>query len=347
MPIYTQAVAVPAPAVPPTPTIALASFAQTSTPYGGSVAVTVAITAAPVGSIMVAAISIDGVTNATGVTLTSLHATWHSLGGGAQSLWWAQVTTAGADTLTINPIGATGNTGPVILGLGQYTSSLGAVAVWSASALGTASGTAVKALPWGVPVALPTGGSVPYLYYGLLHIASNAVATSGGGVGYVYHSIAYTGIIAVQQWVAYNLALAALPVVPALTTTVNATSVSNGVVFSAAQGVVPPSTGDAQLYITPVPQGKAWEVSQIGFEIIPLPATDPGALVATDLNGRLLYGNISAFGGFTQGPPYVTLQAGDAISFDCPTIPAGSSLVINLYYNEYVSGDVPEAADTI
>jgi len=77
-----------------------------------------------------------------------------------------------------------------------------------------------------------------------------------------------------------------------------------------------------------------WVISQIGFEI--LPASNLTGVVANVVfNGRALYPNINANGGFVQGPPWITVRSGDNLTVNFTGAPIGSSMVANFLYNEY------------
>lgn len=93
-----------------------------------------------------------------------------------------------------------------------------------------------------------------------------------------------------------------------------------------------------------VPSGKVWVVSQIAFELLNSPATTSTATI--QYNSRTVYGNVPVNGGSVQGPPYLTIHAGDTLQATIASPSQGSTVVCNVYYNEYVAGQAVAGVNT-
>jgi hypothetical protein len=102
------------------------------------------------------------------------------------------------------------------------------------------------------------------------------------------------------------------------------------------------TTNGSTLTLQPCPTGRMWLISQITFEFVPT-TSQTGMLVAVTLNGRIVRNNIDPLGstpGF-QGPPYITVRAGDTMTAIFTGVPIGTTAVANFLYNEYSAYATP------
>lgn len=324
MPIYTQAA-----------TVAQSSsgtnFTITTGPAGvtGNAAGSLTFTTGAVGDLVV--LTLSEVVTISAVTSTAT-AKWTLISTfGSVSMWYGTVVTGSVvDTVTIT--GSNAGFG-FNYTLQQFVSAT--VGTWLP---GTAVGTnpVGAPAPWAVPAAVPSGGVAGFLYIAAMRPGGGSPAyTPGSGYG----SIIGAGGFLDATW---NPSITTTAT-PAAVTGATGTGTSVGVYI----GSYPSSTPATNVItLTPVPMGKSWVVSQLGFECIPA-TTITTATVTVTMNGRLLFGNTNANGGFVQGPPYITLNAGDTLAITPTGLPTGSSAVVNLYYNEYVAGQVPDASNTV
>lgn len=95
-----------------------------------------------------------------------------------------------------------------------------------------------------------------------------------------------------------------------------------------------------RIFLPPITTGRMWIISQIGFEF--LPANTLQTITANIvLNGRVVKPGINPNAGQFQGPPYITVRAGDTMWVDLFNVPVGASAVANFLYNEYSAYAVP------
>lgn len=324
MPIYTQAATVGQ-------SSSGTNFAITAGPAGisGNTSSTFTYTTGAVGDLVVV-----GVTDVS--TITALASTavtkWTLISTfAAVSLWYGTVTTPTvADTITIS---GTNSGAGFNYCLQQFVSAT--VGSWLP---GTAASSATSGspAPWAVPSTLPVAGApAGYLYVGLMeNLSGTTTYTPGGGYGVLTSTI--------NRRMTWNPAITTAAT-PAAVTGSTGTNDSVGVYIGSYPSSSPATN---TISLTPVPMGKSWVVSQLGFECIPA-STITTATTTVTMNGRLLFGNTNANGGFVQGPPYITLNAGDTLAITPTGLPTGSSAIVNLYYNEYVAGQVPDASNTV
>lgn len=89
-----------------------------------------------------------------------------------------------------------------------------------------------------------------------------------------------------------------------------------------------------RIFLQPVTTGRMWIISQIGFEFLPANTlTTMRANIVS--NGRVIVPGINPNAGQFQGPPYITVRAGDTMWVDITGVPVGASAVANFLYNEY------------
>lgn len=334
MPIYTQAVPISLTTSSVTEPIALVNSTPTIT-----LSATLTQTFGSGGTLQVGDLTVLLLTGVTGpVTVASSLSTWDvatSITGGTSSteyIWYGIATGPGGDTITLT------QSAPATAGFIQtpiFRST--PVGTWEPGQ-GAAISSPGNTLPWAVPSSLPVSNPTNGLLYVALNYPKTSTSTYTPAAGYGSIGTAAT------MWGTYNTTITnpALPNAVVGTGTVG--GVSLGIYFGAYQTVS--TVGTASITMTPVPMGKSWVVSQMGFECVPLTSTTT-AIATVQLNGRLLFGNANANGGFIQGPPYITISAGDALTISVTGLPTSTSAVVNLYYNEYVAGMVPDASNTI
>lgn len=325
MPIYTQAATVGQ-------SSSGTNFTITTGPAGvtGSGGGPITFTTGAVGDLVVLTLSeVASISAVTSIATTK----WTLISTFNQVSMWCGVVATGAAVDTITVTGS--NTG---FGFGytiqQFVSAT--VGTWLP---GTAVGTnpVGAPAPWAVPAALPATGATN----GFLYIAS--MRPAGGSPAYApgsgYGSLIGAGGFLDTTWSPSITTTAT----PAAVTGATGTGTSIGVYIGSYPSSSPTTN---TISLTPVPMGKSWVVSQLGFECIPA-TTIATATTTVTMNGRLLFGNTNANGGFVQGPPYITLNAGDTLAITPTGLPTGSSAIVNLYYNEYVAGQVPDASNTV
>lgn len=243
--------------------------------------------------------------------------------GGGVALWHGQVVTAGADTLTAT-WGA--NSSTTYLAVFQFTSGQGATTVWTVDTTGVKSNTSSATITW--PTLTPAGTGE--LYVGASVSANTGSAGATAGFTYFNDGAANEDC--------YNPAVSAAST-PTATQAPAGTSRAVGALYRGAAGTA--TTNSASLALTAgPPTGRMWVISQIGFEILPVSALTTVVATAT-LNGRGLYGNINANGGYIQGPPYIAVRSGDNLVINFTGAPVGSSMVVNFFYNEYSANAQP------
>lgn len=333
MPIYTQAITLAASSAGAANLPITTTFTPvTGSAGGGFTTITLpAFTTGAVGDLIVLTIRSAAVS----MTVASVKATgWTQLSqNGVTSIWYGVVTAGGSETITLSN---QSNSSAVSYAVTQFTSTPVATTWTPGGAVATnPAGTTVA---WAVPAALPSAGATNgFLYLGAnIAVSSTPACTSAGG----YVAVA-------SLYAMYNLNVTAVGVPPAMTLSPSGTANSVGA-FVGAYGSSGGGSSNAGsvINISPVPMGKSWVMSQMGFECIPATSVTTATTTVT-FNGRLLFGNTNANGGFVQGPPYVTINAGDTITVTPTGLPIGSSAVVNLYYNEYVAGQVPDASNTV
>jgi hypothetical protein len=235
------------------------------------------------------------------------------------------VVTAGSDTLTVTWGGSHSRT--TYFSCAQFTAGQGDTTVWTVDTENVKANTSSTTVTW--PSLTPTQSAVGELYVGSSVSANNQSA--GATSGYTYKTDGSGSEIC------YNPSITAVSA-PTATQSPAGTSETVGALIRAFAGST--TTNSATLTMPPVPTGRMWVVSQIGFEI--LPATNSTGITATiTLNGRTLYGNINANGGFQQGPPYVSIRSGDNLEIQFDGAPVGASMVANFFYNEYSAYATP------
>lgn len=259
------------------------------------------------------------------VQLVASNAVFQSPGfGGGVGLWMGQVVTAGADTL--NATFAAAHSSTTYINCMQFTTGQGAGTIWTPDHTGSQQNASSTTIAW--PSLTPTGTGELYIGGSVFANTHNGGATAG----YTYKDDTVGNVDL------YNPAISA---VTAPTATQNSASTSGtvGALIRGQAGSATTNTASLALTAGP-PTGRMWVISQIGFEILPASVLTT-VLASVTLNGRSLYGNQNANGGFIQGPPYISVRSGDNLVVNFTGAPIGASMVVNFFYNEYSANAQP------
>lgn len=244
------------------------------------------------------------------------------------TMWFGKATAVNTATLTIPYTSGTVGQSSCLTVLEFTCPGVDIGTVWSIDAHGNIANAAVLNPLYPFLSPTPTAQS-PELYVGNLTGAVGPGNTAG---------FSYTGAAGDAMVQAFN---------PAITTPIAPNSASSGSAISPVgiaalfkSTIAHAIFDNIRIYLQPVPTGRMWIISQIGFEF--LPANTLQTITANIvLNGRVIKPGVNPNGGQFQGPPYVTVRAGDTMWVDLFGVPVGASAIANFLYNEYSAYAVP------
>lgn len=317
-----------------------------TTHFSGAVAHTINVTTHAVGNLLVSVpvvfasvvASVITFTAPTGANVTGFvdsgqgtqayPNTTATLSAGATSLWLGRASAVGAFTLTVPYTFSAGVVNGACLNVLEFTCpGVDAGAVWSVDASGKAGltpPTSTLSYPFLAPT--PTAFS-PEIYVGNV-MSVDLTLGAGSTPGF-----SYTGTQADLGIQAFSTNTTT-PIAPSATCQA-ANANGYGEIAALIKATISKAIFDnIRITLQPVPTGRMWIISQIGFEF--LPANTLQTMTANIvLNGRVIKPGINPNAGQFQGPPYITVRAGDTMWVDLFNVPVGASAVANFLYNEY------------
>lgn len=303
---------------------------------------TINITTHNVGNLLVSMPSVAGTVG--GYTLTAPSGTgttaWADSGeagvvsgNSGIAMWTGRVSAVGATTLTV-PFTATGGT-TCCLQVYEFTCpGVDSGTVWTVDAHGKVSYAAGTLVP-SYPFLSPTSSAfTPEIYVGGMTV--NDIFISPGNTP----GFSYVGSGSADVTIgAFNVNNTG-PISPNATGSASDTQGYNGIATLIRATIAKAIFDNIRIYLPPITTGRMWIISQIGFEF--LPANTLQTITANIvLNGRVVKPGINPNAGQFQGPPYITVRAGDTMWVDLFGVPVGASAVANFLYNEYSAYAVP------
>lgn len=249
------------------------------------------------------------------------------------AMWFGRVSAISTATLTVPYTSGTVGQSSILDVLEFTCPGVDAGTVWSVDAHGNIVNNAVLNPLYPFLSPTPTAQS-PELYVGNLIGAPAPGNTSG---------FSYVGSAAADGNIQAFSPTVTSPVAPNAGTTGAAVSaVGLACLFKAT--IAHAIFDNITMFLPPVPTGRMWLISQIGFEFLPTNALQT-MVASVSLNNRIVRPGInpngSGGGSQFQGPPYVTVRAGDTMTVTITGVPVGTSAIANFLYNEYSAYATP------
>lgn len=337
MPILTQSVTVPSPGGAGTHPASYSFIHGYSSGFrNGNTGVSVQATTP--GNLLVVNASISG--NQTGIGVGAPGTTgWQDTGNGPvfdatigdTLIQWMGIVQASQTTvITVSWANPSGTEDVDVSSQEFSCAGVTPSTTWMVDRFGKSNGTSAN--PTYPPLTL-SGAASPVLYVGTLD--TTGVIAAGSTSGFSYTGVPNDGILN-----AYNPATVAA-------------ATPNGVITSshpykcvAAEfyaSILTATVNGVLLTMQPVPTGRMWVVSQITFEF--LPANVLSTITATiSMNGRVVAPAVNPNSGIGfQGPPFISVNAGDVMTVQYVGAPIGASAITNFFYNEYPAGTQPNS----
>lgn len=259
----------------------------------------------------------------TGSWADSGEAGWVNAGANvAMSIWTGKVTSVQASTTLTVPYTTTGTLGPSVLAVLEFTCpGVDSGTTWSVDAHGHSAQGSVTTVSY--PGLTPSVGN-PELYVGHDYTLLGT-PTAGATPGCFYINATSNDLLV------YNSTVSA-PLGPTAPTS-GGTSYSSQAILAYARTALA-QLDNIVITLQPVPTGRMWIISQIGFEFLP---SNTLQTITCDiiLNNRIIKPGVNPNAGQFQGPPYVTVRAGDVMTINFKGAPVGTSAIANFLYNEY------------
>lgn len=254
-------------------------------------------------------------------------------GNSGIAMWTGRASAVGATTLTV-PFTATGGT-TCCLQVFEFTCpGVDNGTVWTVDVHGNvtyAAGTLVPSYPFLSP---SSPALTPEIYLGGMTV-NDAFISPGNTPGFSYVGSGSTDLT-IGTFNVNNTG----PVSPNATGSASDTQGYNGIAVLLRSTISKAIFDNITITLQPVPTGRMWIISQIGFEFLPA-NTLQNMTANIVLNGRVVKPGINPNAGAFQGPPYITYRAGDVMSVNIFGAPVGASTIANFLYNEYSAYAVP------
>lgn len=291
-----------------------------------------------VGNLLIAVLDVNTTAAITGPGVSGTGTgSWADIGEGIvtnttltenQTIFTGKVTAVGATTLTYAWAGG-GTLGNSMIQVAEFTCpGVDASTTWTIDSHGKTIAPAATSQIIPLPFLSPSAAASPMLYWA----TAFDVASINTGV---YPGFSWSGNLADKAVNGFNTTIAG-PVNPSID--LGAAGPANAWItsgFETYARIAKAQFDNLTITLQPVPTGRMWIISQIGFEF--LPANTLQTMTCTIvLNNRVVKPGINPnAGGQFQGPPYITVRAGDTMTVNFTNVPVGTSAIANFLYNEY------------